>query len=81
MKTTYKDMPNLLVNRVEFAGNSVTAMYGVNGYSVYSYSTLIYDDSGYFNNESYSSTTSTIQNMLIDIFELNNGNKRRGVTK
>ncbi|HQP00306.1 MAG TPA: hypothetical protein PL042_06830 [Caldisericia bacterium] len=75
--TTYKQMPNKLINREEFNGNSVTATIENGIYKVYSYNTLIFshdinNSENYFNNKYYSNTTSRIQNMLISIFNLRN---------
>jgi len=76
--TTYKEMPSKLAKYEEFIGNSVKSAYSNKGiYQVYSYETLIYASNGYFDNSYYSVTTSKLQNMLIDIFNLNNGKKER----
>ena len=79
MRTTYKEMKNELRAYSEFRGNSVQAFYDEysNKYEVYSYSTRIYCNDGYFDNSYYSSTTSKLQNMLIEVFNLNNGVKKR----
>ena len=81
MKTTYKEMEAKLRNKEPFDGNSVTARINSFGYYVIeSYATTIYEDKGehiYFDNSYYSVTTSKLQNMLIDIFNLNNGVKKR----
>jgi len=78
--TTYKYMPSKLARHLGFKGNSVEAVYDEysNKYEVYSYNTRIYCNDGYFDNSYYSATTSKIQNMLIDVFNLNNGIKKRG---
>lgn len=72
---TYKEIPALLEWRVQFSGSSVTAIQeGKNIYNVYSYGTLIlsarngevvYFDSGY-----YSRTTSRLQNILRQVFNI-----------
>jgi hypothetical protein len=79
MQVTYKDMPEKLARYEEFKGNSVEAVYDehLNKYEVYSYNTRIYCNDGYFDNAYYSNTTSKLQNMLIDVFNLNNGIKKR----
>ena len=79
MPVTYKDMPRALKNYEEFKGNSVSAYYDeyFNKYEVYSYNIRIYCNDGYFDNSYYSMTTSKLQNMLIDVFNLNNGIKKR----
>ena len=80
MKTTYKEMKQLLRRHEPFSGNSVEAVYDEhsNKYEVYSYRTKIYSNDGYFDNSYYSPTTSKLQNMLIDIHSLNNNIKKRG---
>lgn len=77
--TNYKEMINKLTRMEEFKGNSVSAYYDEysNKYEVYSYNTRIYCNDGYFDNSYYSTTTSKIQNMLIDIFNLNEGKRKR----
>ena len=79
MQTKYKEMEHKLRTYDEFNGNSVEAVYDEhsNKYEVYSYNTKIYCNDGYFDNSYYSATTSKIQNMLIEIFNLNNGIKKR----
>lgn len=80
MKTTYREMKELLSTHAPFEGNSVHAISGIR-YEVYSYETLIYRSGpgrlGYFDNSFYSMTTSKLQNMLIDVFGLNDGKKVR----
>ena len=82
MATTYKEMKQELRNKQSFTGNSVTARYNSFGYYIVeSYATTIFEDRGdnkyYFDNSYYSTTTSKLQNMLIDIFSLNDGKKKR----
>ena len=78
--TNYKEMPEKLKHYESFKGNSVEAIYDkyTNKYEVFSYNTRIYCNDGYFDNSYYSVTTSKLQNMLIDVFNLNNGIKKRG---
>jgi hypothetical protein len=82
--TTYKEIPNKLRNFEDFKGNSVRAiLIAQNTYKVYSYDTLIFEYNynqskvEYFDNSYYSNTTSKIQNILIDVFSLNNGKRKR----
>lgn len=90
IKATYKQMFDLLSHGRAFKGNSVTAVSVCQGdeitYTVYSYDTIIYQSTCnrytdlkkvYFNNYYYSPTTSKIQNMLIRVFDLNNGITKR----
>ena len=84
MKATYRDIPRLLEARQEFDVNSVKAFWNVNtnNYEVYSYNTRIFLQSRgrvltEFNNKYYSVTTSKLQNMLIDVFKLNDGKRTR----
>lgn len=77
MYTDYKSMKWKLSNKQSFSGNSVTARYSNGTYEVWSYDTLIFNDKGYFSNRYYSTTTSKLQNMLIDVFSLNDGKKKR----
>ena len=85
MKATYKEMRELLKSREPFKGNSVEAVYISGGsYKVYSYGTLIFEidskhngETFHLDNKFYSVTTSKIQNMLIEVFNLNNGVKKR----
>jgi hypothetical protein len=83
--TTYKEIPTKIRYFEDFKGSSVSAiLIAQNTYKVYSYDTLIfeynYDKSEvkYFDNGYYSNTTSKLQNILIDVFNLNNGKKKRG---
>lgn len=87
--TNYIEMKNKLASFEPFRGNSVSAYRTekqIDGraawiYEVFSYSTLMYstNDLGQviFNNKYYSVTTSKLQNMLIDIYNLNDGNRKR----
>ena len=76
-------MPQLLKNRESFAGNSVSAVMADGKYIVYSYNTIILitdcvtDTVLEFNNRFYSVTTSKLQNMLIDVFNLNGASHKR----
>jgi hypothetical protein len=65
MKTKYKEMPELLKNRQSISGDSVTAFKNEGVYKVFSYDTLVYFDLTF-----YSKTTSKIQKMIKDIFEI-----------
>jgi hypothetical protein len=82
--TNYREIPNKLRKFETFKGNSVNArINSFNFYIVESYATTIleYDLNNnkvtYFSNEYYSTTTSKLQNILIDVFSLNNGIKKR----
>lgn len=87
---TYLEIPELLKNKREFRGNSCSATTGAPGddkYRVYSYATMIFEDNSsnpsavdgiYFDNKFYSTTTSRLQNILIEVFGLNQGLKKRG---
>jgi hypothetical protein len=78
MKVTNKEMPNFISAKKVFTGNSAHAIYEEGEYKIYSYSTLIYSDkSGYFDNAYYSKTTSKLQNMIINIFGINDGILKR----
>jgi hypothetical protein len=75
MKTNvkYKAMPELLKNRQSFSSNSVTALKSEGEYKVFSYDTLIYSESlegVYFDLTYYSKTTSKIQKLCKDVFEI-----------
>jgi rRNA maturation protein Rpf1 len=73
MKTKYKEMPELLKNRQSISGDSVTAFKNEGVYKVFSYDTLVYSESlkgVYFDLTFYSKTTSKIQKMIKDIFEI-----------
>ena len=83
MKLNYKQIPNAISNFETFKGNSIEALDNIQSYKVWSYNTLIFkynkvnNEVEYFDNSYYSTTTSKIQNILIDIFNLNNGKKKR----
>ena len=83
MKLTYKQIPTTIRSFETFKGNSVEGLNNIETYKVWSYNTLIFkynklsNEVEYFNNSYYSSTTSKIQNILIDIFNLNDGKKKR----
>ena len=81
-------MESKVYNLEDFNGNSVSGERGINNnghknYKIYSYTTLIFEwdfvtcNVEYFNNKSYSPTTSRIQNMLIRWYGLNNGVEKR----
>jgi hypothetical protein len=82
--TTYKEIPNKLRNFETFKGNSAEGLDNIQSYKVWSYNTLMFkynkvnNEVEYFNNSYYSNTTSKIQNILIDVFNLNNGKRKRG---
>jgi len=85
-KTTYDAMPRLIRQRKPFEGNSVIAELSRDGdqYMIYSYNTLIarFDRTSardknredfplvFFDNKQYSSTTSRLQNIIIDVVGL-----------
>lgn len=81
--TTYNQMGQKIKNCIPFNGNSVYAVGNSDNYTIYSYSTEIFNWKGAggglmtFNNKYYSVTTSKIQNMFIRIFGLNNGKTKR----
>ena len=83
MKLNYKQIPEAIRNFETFKGNSVEGLDNIETYKVWSYNTLIFkynkvdNEVEYFDNSYYSTTTSKIQNILIDIFNLNNGKKKR----
>ena len=83
MKLTYKEIPSAIRNLETFKGNSIEALNNTETYKVWSYDTLILKynkvnkEVEYFDNGYYSTTTSKLQNILIDIFNLNNGIKKR----
>jgi hypothetical protein len=66
-------MPELLKNRQVFSGESVTTYKRDDEYFVFSYDTLMYSESlkgVYFDLTFYSKTTSKIQKIIKDIFEI-----------
>jgi len=83
MKLTYKEIPSAISNFETFNGNSIEALNNIQTYKVWSYDTLIFKynkidkEAEYFDNSYHSTTTSKLQNILIDIFNLNNGTKKR----
>lgn len=81
MYATYRQMANLFTNYTSFDGNSVRALWDGNSYKVYSYETLILKaENGkvtYFDNSYFSPTTSKVQNILIDVYYLNDGKHKR----
>lgn len=84
--TGYSEMRSKLDNCQRFEGNSVTAKYNLIGqYEVISYQTCIFTyDIGkqqvvQFDNSYYSNTTSKIQNILIEVYKLNDGKTKRSV--
>ena len=88
MKLTYKQIPDAIRDFKTFKGNSVSTRTSrlcntYNIYKVYSYGTTILEynintkDIIYFDNDYHSTATSKLQNILIDIFNLNDGKKKR----
>jgi hypothetical protein len=73
-KADYKAIPELLRNKESFTGSSVKAISNSWGYMVYSYDTLIFSEDKlgnvFFNDKKYSSTTSRIQNIIKDVFNI-----------
>lgn len=80
-KATYKEIPTLIRNNIEFTGNSCKAVMNEGVYTVYSYDTKIFETGvgvkRYFDNFFYSATTSKIQNIIIRVFGLNGGRTKR----
>lgn len=77
-RVTEDQMKDYILNKQSFMGSSVRAVRNNDDYCIYSYDTLIYRESdNYFDNSKYSSTTSKIQNMIIDCFGLNDGIQKR----
>ena len=84
-KVNYNVMRDRINNLQEFKGNSARGVIEDGKYNVYSYSTLIYSYNlndkkvEYFDNTSYSSTTSKLQNILknsdSDINDVKKGSK------
>ena len=78
---TYAKMEDALRFRETFDGNSVYTDTEDGIYKVWSYQTLIFIKKGqgevWFDNNYYSVTTSKIQNMLIRVFNLNDGIEKR----
>lgn len=79
--SSYRDMPQNLERLIEFTGNSVSTRWNDGAYEVWSYSTIILShdplNGDIFNNEYFSPTTSKLQNILIDVFKLNGGKRKR----
>lgn len=77
-KATYREIPALLEQRKAFTGNSVEAVKLPGEYIVYSYGTVIYREHYganiqqpvYFNSKYYSRTTSRLQNILRQVFNI-----------
>lgn len=76
-KATYREIPALLKAHKTFEGNSVKAVKLPWAYVVYSYETIIYQEDYragfepvYFNSKYYSRTTSKLQNILRQVFNL-----------
>ena len=69
--TPYKDIPKLISNREPFRGNSVSAHYDGTEYQVRSYNTIVasinWPERWWINPNTYSKTTSRIQNIVRDI--------------
>lgn len=73
--TSYSDIGEAIKNKIDFEGNSVTGKGTGYDYKVYSYSTLILwlrnGKPYFFDNTSYSPTTSKLQNIIIDVLGAN----------
>jgi hypothetical protein len=73
-KADYKTIPELLRNKESFRGSSVNAYSSGWGYMVYSYDTLIFsidnNENIFFDSCKYSSTTSRLQNIINDVFNI-----------
>ena len=69
--TTYEEMTDLISNRKPVRGNSVSAHYDGTEYQVISYSTKVasinWPERWWINPETYSKTTSRIQNIVREI--------------
>lgn len=74
MYANYRTIPELIINRQSFEGNSVTGYYDGATYTVKSYNTIMLEIDGNgkidFNNKYYSVTTSKLQNLIIRALEL-----------
>ncbi|KKL19917.1 hypothetical protein LCGC14_2460680 [marine sediment metagenome] len=55
-------------NRQNFRGNSAYGILTLSGYTIYSYTTLIYSDKAGLNINYYSGTTSRIQNIIANAY-------------
>lgn len=73
--TPYKEIPELISNRVPFRGNSVTARYDGTEYQVWSYDTKVasinWPERWWIDTRVYSKTTSRIQNIVREIDKKN----------
>jgi hypothetical protein len=73
-KADYKAIPELLRDKESFTGSSVKAVSNSWCYMVYSYDTLIFsidnNENIFFNSCKYSSTTSKLQNIIKDVFNI-----------
>ena len=80
-KKTYVEMEDALRFRETFKGSNVHADTEDGIYKVWSYQTHIFSKKGqgevWLDNKYYSHTTSKIQNMLIRVFNLNDGIEKR----
>ena len=72
--TAYRDIPSKLLAREDFRSNSVIGSREDGEYRVYSYGTLIFvekaDGEVIFDNSFYSRTTSRIQNLIKNTYQL-----------
>ena len=57
-------------NRQAFKTDNIEAFYGKKGYTIFSYYTCIYNDVIGLDNTKYSHTTSKLQNMIKEAFNL-----------
>lgn len=65
-----KQVRQAIENKQAFKTNNIEAFYGEKGYTIYSYYTCIYNDSIGLDNTKYSHTTSKLQNMIRQAFNL-----------
>lgn len=65
-----KQVRQAIENRQAFKTNNIVAFYGEKGYTIYSYYTCIYNDFAGLDNTKYSHTTSKLQNMIRQAFNI-----------
>ena len=76
MRATYRQIPDFIAGLTPFIGNSVTAYTKDGHYVVNSYNTIIAEIDTvsrkpvYFDTKYYSRTTSRLQNILRDCFDM-----------
>ncbi len=74
MYANYRTIPDLIINKQSFEGNSVTGYYENDIYKIKSYNTVMLEilpgGTIDFNNRFYSVTTSKLQNLIIRALEL-----------